>query len=495
VIGARVCAVTVLATVLLWSQIAFFGREGIQSLPSSWRFWDDTTLGIARYVDATSEAPPMEQEKGELAPLVSIYRELVEEKVRTFEIEPHQFWRTVNDQKFRTRRVPYAAPPFEDPGRGLLLSLGFRVIGGVAPYLLLWLGAIAFIPVLAWVTYELVAAGFSVAAATLGLLIGLSPFFFESLALPHSAIAFYLGALVAVAAFAVAALLRRKGSELPWPALVLRAAFLAAILIVALWCRSSTVFLVPAAFLVAAAGFERGGLPRFRAIALAAAMILLPTLLLRPHQTHNVWLSLWEGLGDFGTDRGYSWYDEDANRFLASQGVSGFADPKDVNATHEATFKKAFLSGVLTSPAWYASVLAKRLWATVGLTKLAPWGPRDGESRSAPFFHYKYTMPIDWFGWKDRLYEVPVAVLYLPSLALLVWTAMDRGRPGGEAGVLATVAAASLPCPLVVSTASGLETQAFGLVYFLGAAFLLQRLTVSLTDFLADSKRSRFSRA
>lgn len=187
-IRTRVCTLTLLATLLLWSQIAFFGREGIHGLPSSWRFWDDTTLGIARYVDATSPGPAMERETGELAPLSRIYRELLEEKVRTFEIEPHQFWRTVNDQKFRTRRAPYAAPPFEDRGRSLLLSLGFRVLGGVAPYLLLWLGAIAFVPVLGWVTYELVAAGFGVTAAALGLLVGLSPFFFESLALPHSAI-------------------------------------------------------------------------------------------------------------------------------------------------------------------------------------------------------------------------------------------------------------------------------------------------------------------
>ncbi len=296
---------------------------------------------------------------------------------------------------------------------------------------------------------------------------------------------------MAVAAFAVAALLRRTGRELAWPALALRAGFLSAILMAALWCRSGTVFFVPTAFVVAAIGFRRGGLSRLPATALAAAMILLSTLLLRPHQTHNVWLSLWEGLGDFGTDRGYSWYDTDANRFLASQGVPGFADPKDVNATHEATFRRAFISGVLTSPGWYAGVLAERLVATVGLTKLAPWGPRAGESRSAPLFHYKYTMPVDWFGWKDRLYEVPVSALYLPSIALLVWSALDRGRRGGEAGVLASVAAASLPCPLIVSTASGLETQAFGLVYFLGAAFLLQRLTDSVTD----STRSGFSRA
>ncbi len=486
-IVARAIALTLFASIVLWNQIAFTGREGIQNLPSSWRFWDDMTLGIARYVDATSPGPAMERPSGGLMPLVRIYRELVEEKARTFEIGPHEFWRTVNDQKFRTRREPFAAPPFEDPGRSLLLGHGFRLIGGVAPYLLSWIGALAFVPVLAWLTYEMVSAGFGTAGFTFVSLLAFSPYFYECLSLSHSAIAFYLGALVALVAFAVAALLRLPGSHFPWRSLVWRAALLSAVLIVALWCRSGTVFFVPAAFLVAAFGFWRGGLTRAASLGLSAVLILAPMALLRPHQVHNVWLSLWEGLGDFGTDRGYSWYDVDANRFLASQGVQGFADPKDVNATHEAVFKKAFLGDVFNSPGWYAGVLVRRLGATVGLTKLSPWGPRDGESRTAPFFHYKYTFPIDWFGFKDRLYEVPISTLFIPTAALLVWGAIDRNRARGEWGVLAAVSAASLPCPLVVSTASGLETQAFGLVYFLGAAFLVQRLTNSIS--------ARFSRA
>lgn len=484
---ARAIALTLFASIVLWNQISFTGREGISNLPSSWRFWDDMTLGIARYVDATSPGPAMERAQGELMPLVRVYRELVEEKARTFEIAPHQFWRTVNDQKFRTRREPFAAPPFEDPGRSLLLGLGFRVIGGVAPYLLYWIGALAFLPVLAWLSYEMVSAGYGTAGFTFVGLLAFSPYFYESLSLPHSAIAFYLGALVALVAFAAAALLRLPGSELSWRSLAWRAALLSSVLIVALWCRSGSVFFVPAAFLVAAFGFWRGGLTRAAALGLAAALILAPVALLRPHQVHNVWLSLWEGLGDFGTDHGYSWYDTEANLFLARQGIAGFADPKDVNATHEAAFKKAFLADVLNSPAWYAGVLVQRLGATVGLTKLLPWGPRDGESRSAPLFHYKYTFPIDWFGFKDRLFEVPISILIIPTATLLIWGAFVRNRSRGEWGVLATVSAASLPCPLVVSTASGLETQAFGLVYFLGAAFLVQRLTHSLA--------SRFSRA
>ena len=471
---------TLVAALALESQISFTWRDGISALPSPRRFWDDLTLGIARYVDATSPGPALENTTSDLAPLIVVYRKLVEEKVRTFEIEPHQFWRTVNDQKFRTLRAPYAQPAFEDSGRSRLLSLGFRAMGGVAPYLLLWLGALAFLPVLGWTIFELVSAGLSVAAFALSALVVLSPFFVECLTLPHSAIAFYLGGALAVGALAVAVFIPPKGRRPGWASLAPRTILLSFILIVGIWCRSSTIMILPAAFVVASVGFARGGLAWGRASALAAALILVPAIFLRPPQTHNVWLALWEGLGDFGTDRGYSWYDADANRFLEARGIRGFPDPKDVNAEHEAAFREAFLSELRSSPGWFARILVQRLWATVALTKLAPWGPRDGESRSTPLFHYKYTTPIDWFAWKERAYEVPITTLFIPTLLLLAWGIRDRGRLADQGAVLAAVGLATLPLPIFVSSASGLETEAFGLLYFLGAAFLAQRVADSL---------------
>ncbi len=471
---------TLVAALALQSQISFTWRDGISALPSPRRFWDDLTLGIGRYVDATSPGPAREDATSDLAPLIGVYRSLVEEKVRTFEIEPHQFWRKVNDQKFRTLRAPFSQPRFEDSGRSRLLSLCFRVMGGVAPYLLLWLGALAFVPILGWLIFELVSAGLTAAALVFSALVVLSPFFVECLTLPHSAIAFYLGSVVAVGAFAVAVFIPPQGRRPAWISLAPRAIVLSLILVVAVWCRSSSILIVPAAFLVAVLGFARGGLMRSRAMALAAALILLPTFVLRPHQTHSIWAGLWEGLGDFGTDRGYSWYDADANRFLASRGLRGFADPKDVTAEHEAAFREAFLAELSASPVWFARILAQRLLATVALTKLSPWGPRDGESRSAPLFNYKFSTPIDWFGWKEWTWEVPVSTLFIPTLVLLGWGILARNRFGGAGAVLTAVGLATLPVPILISSASGLETEAFGLVYFLGAAFLVQ----GLADFL-----------
>ena len=466
----RALLLGLVATLLISAQVAFRWQEGISELPSAWRFWDDMTLGIARYVDWTSEGSAFEKSGVDLAPLVRSYRPLVEEKVRTFSVQSHQFWKTVNDQKFRVRRVAYGAPRFEDPGRAYLLALGFLTLGGVAPYLLLWLGVAFALPVMVWLAYELGASGYWVAAGTTLCLLAASPFVVECLSLPHSAVAFYLAALTAVAAFSIAAL--RPGMRVR--GFVMRALGLALVLIVAVWCRSGSIAFLPAAVGAACLGFSRIGWSLAKSSGASLGLIAIPVLLSLPGNKHNLWLGLWEGLGDFGTDRGYSWYDTDANRFLKSQGIAPFADPKDVNAEHEAAFRKAFLADISAHPAWYAGVLMKRTFATVASTKLWPWGPRDGESRTTPLFHYKYTMPIDWLGFKDRLFELPISALILPAVVFLALDVTRGSRDGSL--VLGIVAIGALPIPVAISTASALETQAFGLVYLLGAAFLAQRV-------------------
>ena len=453
-------------------QVSFARSEGLDRLPSAWRFWDDLTLGIGRYVDATSVGERMEGAGPDLSPLVQTYAPLVIEKVRTFGVRPYEFWRTVPDQKFRTLRAPFSAAAFEDSGRGQLLAWGFRFLGGIAPYLLLWLGVLFFVPAWLWLNYELVRAGWSVAALVLTALLSVSPYISEALTLPHSAVAFYLGALLAVSAFAVAIL----SVPPPLAGVVIRSIALISLILVAVWCRGGSVFFLPVAFcLVWIALRTGGGCGRVAALVTTLALVAMPAVVLRPSHAHNVWLGLWEGLGDFGEDRGYSWYDADANTFLRRRGVAGFSDPKLVTAQHEAAFREAFMSDLARSPGWFCGILIKRTLATVAMTKLVPWGPRDGESRSAPYFHYKYTTPIDWFGWRGRLIEVPVAALWVPTLVLLVWNFLSAREPA-HSRILLALALAALPVPVLISTAGAIETQAFCLTYFIGASFLAQRI-------------------
>jgi len=470
-------ALTIAASSLLWGQIAFGHQDGLANLPgSAWRFWDDMALAIGRFVDATSGKSRRETEDGDLGAIVGPYRDLVESKVENTDLKPTEFWRTVSDQKFRLKHAPFAAPKFEDPGRSLLLLAGFRVLGGVAPYLLVWIGALAFVPVLFWILWEFVSSGRGTAGLGFAGLVAGSPYWAECLSLPHSAVAFYLGGLVALSAFAMAVFLPRANGPLGWRSIAWRGALLTAVLIVDVWCRSGSIFFIPAAIAVAVAGFYRGGLSRARAAGLALLLIAAPVAALRPYEVHSVWAALWEGLGDYGADHGYSWYDLDASRHLGEHhGLPVRRELRYITAAEEKAFGEDVIADITANPLWYARVLGQRLAATVFLTHLDPWGPRDGESRRTPLFHYKYTTPVDWFGWKGAAREVPVSTLYLPTLAFIVLAILRRPASHGELAVLGTIAAATLPVPVLITTAGALETQAFTLVYFLGAAFLLQR--------------------
>src|SRR6185436_16724329 len=73
--------------------------------------------------------------------------------------------------------------PYDDRGRAVLLTLAFRVWGGIVPFLILWLGFLFAGPVVSWMAFELWAAGRARVAALALVLLGLSPFFVEGLAL------------------------------------------------------------------------------------------------------------------------------------------------------------------------------------------------------------------------------------------------------------------------------------------------------------------------
>jgi hypothetical protein len=69
--------------------------------------------------------------------------------------------------------------------------------------------------------------------------------------------------------------------------------------------------------------------------------------------------------------------------------------------------------------------------------------------------------------------ELPVTVMVLPAIVL---AALSLRRSGACLLVLAFVTVATLPLPVLVSTAAAQETQAFAFVYLLGLAFLADEL-------------------
>jgi len=278
---------------------------------------------------------------------------------------------------------------------------------GVAPYLLIWIGTIAGVPALLWVLGEARAARVFVTGALF-----VAPFVVECLSLPHSAVGFYLIAAFVLVALGLYAFL---GSDPSVRGFILRAVAASLVFAVCCICRASTLALAPgfgvalfAALRRVAPRASRGGWIRQCLLAgLVTAAFVTPYFALRPAQEHTLWSGVWQGLGDYGTDRGCSWHDRDLKRWLVANGRKPFEHPRYVNLDDEAFVREAVLRDIRSNPLWLASIFGRRFVDTVSLAKLAPYGPLDRSSILPPPLHYKYTTPVDWFGFGRRKVEVP----------------------------------------------------------------------------------------
>jgi hypothetical protein len=404
----------------------------------------------------------------------------------------------------------------DDSGRAFLLGSAFRCLGGVAPYLLFWMATLAAIPVLWWIAFETVSAGIAVAGQVLIALLAVSAYATDMLGLAYSSAGFYLVAVLALVAHAVYAC-RQQGTSAR--GVIARSLAAGLVLAVCILCRSGSMVLVPfflASVLVAvsrglgpSAGSRAAGLwiagggkrheiafPRWAAVAALAAVVLVaPYLALKSvatpraartaeiyglsaeAQEHDVWVSIWEGLGDFDRTHGHAWRDKDAQ---AAAGDRALGTPRA-----ERALRGQVVASVRGHPLWYGAILVKRAAATLSQWKLLPWHPLGGRSMQPATTtnegvidaYYGLTAQLDWFRFGPRLVEAPLPLLWV--LAVAGVAASMRGRAAAEGRPLAIVAAATLALPVVITTAGALETQAIAVAYFLaigiGAEALVRR--------------------
>jgi hypothetical protein len=457
---------------------------------ASWRFWDDMYVGISRYLDwnygpTVQPASPDDD--------IARFKDLLVWKAGEAGIHPTQFWRTIRPTPFLQVRHQTWIPPLEDPGRPILLAAAFTLLRGIAPYLVIWIGTLASIPALLWILWEARAGGVLLAGSVFVALCALSPFIVESLSLAHSAVGFYL-----VAAFLLVAsgLYGFLGGDRSPRSFVIRAAAASLGFALCCACRAGTLLMAPAFGLVFFAAFRRtfpehaaGSLPRRAALtALLTLAFAAPYLFVRPAQHHNFWMSYWQGLADYGAERGYSWHDRDLKRWLVAHGRPPFEHPRYISREDDAYMGEIVRRDILADPRWFAGVLARRFVDTVSLAKLAPYGPRDGYSVEPPEWHYKYTTPADWFGFGGRKVEAPTAGLWAASLILLLWWAYAASRSRDSLkrsledrlSLVLTLAAATLALPVLMTTAAGIETEAFVLVHFLALGFVAEQASAAL---------------
>jgi hypothetical protein len=466
--------------------------------PAGYKFWEDLAIAVAHQVNHERPGEPWTvRYEDALAASVGDVQEVVVREAAAQDIRPWQFWRTLPTQLF-PRESTIVIRSLDDRGRAVLLGQGFRSLGGVAPYLLVWLGALASLPVLCWTAWEFFEARRPIAGTTFLLLLGASPFFAQVLALAYSSAGFYLLGLLLLVPLLTYAVSGTGRSPAGFFLRVLAAGCLFAAYAI---CRSAVVLLLPGFLFALALAARRVFATNPTAArrvwlvpcALASVLLLLPYAAIRQPQRHEVWLSLWEGLGDFDRTKGHAWSDAAAKKaLLRAGGGERLRTPQN-----EEVFRRMTLHDIQGDPLWYLEILAERLFATVTQRKLWPWGPTAGISvepasrpgEGATDAYYALTTPADWFGVGAWRAEAPVFVILLPTgLLLLGGIGLRlRGHSSRGAGrlpetllVLAGVAGAGLLAPVVTTTAAAVEAQAFVLVYLLGAGFFAEEMLRAL---------------
>jgi hypothetical protein len=459
------------------------------NLGHSRRYWETMTVATAKYQQGTSlslggrpwdwMAVHVEQKLYDLVPQVAARQG----------IRPWQFWRTVPLRPFDTGG-DIRIRDDEDVGRTWLSTMGFTVLGGVAPYLPLWLGVLACLPLFLWTSIECARVGRSRVAALLLGLCASSAYVAEQLTLPYSAAGFHFVGLLALVPLSVYVFLAPAPA---WRGLIGRWLLAGVLFCVCVLCRGTVRAFLPAYAVLAVVGAIRlipAGLRHRRwgvagAAVLSLGLLVSPHLLLEPPSRHYAWMGIWEGLGDFDREKGFAWSDGAARSALRGAGYvfEGAIQPGS-NEEQDAIYRRLVLRAISSDPVWYLKILAQRVPATLLQLRLWPRAAIDGRSfalgRTASEgevdLYYGLTRTADWYGLGAFWVELPLPLLWAPLLLLMVLWLWSRGRTAlgaGAMGIVGVVSLAALATPVAIATGSGPEMQAFCTVYLLAAGLVV----------------------
>lgn len=425
------------------------------------------------------------------------YHDVLASRVRAEGLRPWQPWATVPPRPFLRVSGATAVPFYDDPGRARLLGLGFRLLGGVSPFLILWVAPILAALVLAWAVAE--ARDHLPAALVFALLFVASPYAVETLAETRWAVGFHLAALLLLLPLGFAAI---REPAPGWAAWLSRVGLAGTVFAACAVCRGTALLLLPAFFALLVVGCHRvsaltGSRTRGTVgMLVTLALFLGPYVAVRPAQGHELWSGVWQGLGDFDRTKGHAWSDRAAaevvwkaqghRRPLPRIGGDALVEWNSLPAS-QAVLRREVLAHIQGDPAWFAAIVGQRAVATLTLRYLWPWGPRDGrsygEAGAACNFQHKYwdyVTTADWLGWGPWRIELPVSLLLVPTVLFVAGALRNRRRPGaaapGSLSLLGALALGGSLVPIAITTATGTETQTVVVAYYFGAALLAQAL-------------------
>jgi hypothetical protein len=260
---------------------------------------------------------------------------------------------------------------------------------------------------------------------------------------------------------------------------------------------------VPSLLIITGMGAMRIGASRWRragpAIG-ALALLIGPTMLLGAHikasvaraadrfggdaapAGHDIWITYWQGLGDFDRTHGHVFLDQAGLSALREHGGN-----ERVSERSEAIMRGLVLESIRSEPGWFAGVLLRRAFATLSFQKLWPmakgevpgFSPSTAPNEGVTDSYWAMTDQADVFRLGSSRIEAP-AILFPLALAAFflvsgrrLWR--DPDDPGGKmVGVVALLALAALPGPVATTTAGAFEPQSFVLVAFAAMAGLAQ---------------------
>jgi len=327
--------------VLLVSHAAVWRADtDLRYLPASLRYWEELSIASTQYLEDGSpsrfEPASIASGSGYRVRLMSFVNNLVTRS----SLRPWEFWRPLN-QTPPFKRAPLYHRTIEDAGRSSLSRVGFHAIGGIAPFLPLWLGPLCAVPLLAWVAWEFLRVGRLTAGLAFGMLVASSPFVVELLTLYYSPAGFYVLGLLSVLALTIFVVLG------PPPRLVSlfgRCLLFGVAFALCTVCRSGVGLFAPVAVVLLVVGVVRGWTaPRVRLGVAALGLCLLfgPYSAVRPEQHHSVWMGVWEGLGDFDRTKGYVFSDRAAKARLIEAGATDIPRHRGLASTAKEDYSQS----------------------------------------------------------------------------------------------------------------------------------------------------------